>query len=130
VAVQTFKNLEVVCKKGNIPDVPFLHIKEKILGKNFELSISFIGPKLAQELNIKYRNKDYIPNILTFPLDDKTGEMYICKSIARKQYKDFYDNYNKYLTLLVVHGCLHLKGDEHGSIMETKEHELTEKFAK
>ena len=49
---------------------------------------------------------------------------YICRSVARKQYKDFDMSYEKYPTLLVVHGILHLKGHDH-STMEELEDELT-----
>lgn len=126
---KSFKNVEIVCKKGEIPNLPYLKIKNEILGEHFELNISFIGPTLALDLNKKYRNKDYIPNILTFPLDKNSGEIYICKSVAKKQYKDFELSYQNYLILLVIHGCLHLKGVEHGSIMEAKEHELTKKYS-
>lgn len=123
-------NIEIVSETGTIPDVPVLQIKNHILGKKFELSLIFIGPTKALALNKKYRDKDYTPNVLTFPLSENEGEIYICKSIARKQYRDFDMSYEKYLVLLVVHGILHLKGHSHSSTMEELENELTEKFTK
>ena len=112
-----FKNFEIVDKKGKpenfIWNLPFFEIKNEILGKNFEASLNFIDKELAQKLNIDYRNKDYEPNVLTFPMDEKSGEIYICKSVARKQYKDFDMSYQNYITFLFIHGCLHLKGVNH-----------------
>lgn len=124
------KNLEIVAETGTIPNVPVLQIKNYILGKDYSLNLIYTGPKKAFELNNTYRKKDYIPNILSFPLSDDEGEIYICRSIARKQYKDFDLSYNDYLVLLVVHGILHLKGHEHSSKMEELEDELTKKFTK
>ena len=123
-------NIEIVSETGTIPDVPVLQIKNHIRGKKCGLSLIFIGPTKALELNKKYRDKDYVPNVLTFPLSDTEGEIYICKSVARKQYHDFDMSYEKYLVLLVVHGILHLKGHAHSSTMEELENELTEKFTK
>jgi len=39
-----------------------------------EVSISFVGRARAKELNIQYRNKDYIPQVLGFPMDKTKSE--------------------------------------------------------
>ena len=117
-----------VSAKGTLPSVPFLALKEKILGKKYELSIRFAAPAEAQALNIAHRNKDYIPNTLSFPLSDTSGEIILCRSAIRKQYKDFDMTYDKYMTFIVIHSMLHLKGYEHGSTMERKERDLLALF--
>ena len=117
-----------VSAKGTLPSVPFLALKEKILGKKFELSIRFVAPAEAQGLNIAHRNKDYIPNTLSFPLSETSGEIILCRSAIRKQYKDFDMTYDNYMTFIVIHSMLHLKGFEHGSTMERKERDLLALF--
>jgi probable rRNA maturation factor len=129
------ENLEIVSEKGKIPNLPFLQIKNEILGKKFKLSIIYTSKKKNLELNKKYRNKDYIPNILTFPLDANEGEMYISRGIAYKEYKSFDMSYAKYLTLLIVHGCLHLKGHNHQTKKDEEnmiqlENDITDKYCK
>lgn len=114
------KNL-LVQKKGALPSVPFLAIKEKILGKIYQLSISFVDEKTAKALNKKHRNKSYIPNTLSFSLSQKSGEIVMCLPAIRKEYKKFGMTYKKYLIFLTLHSMLHLKGYEHGSTMEAKE---------
>ena len=114
-------NLTIVRKKGTLPEIPYLSIKEKLLGKSYSLTIIFCTPKESQERNKTYRNKDYPTNILSFPLDENTGEIYISLSVARKDTKNFDMSYQKFLHLLLVHGCLHLKGHDHGSTMEELE---------
>lgn len=127
---ESYDNLEIVSETGTIPNVPVLNIKEKILGKKFNLNLIYCSPKKSRELNNTYRGKDYPTNILTFPMSESDGEIYICRSIARKGYKEFDMSYDKFLTLLVVHGMLHLKGVDHGEAMEKLEHDYTEKFYK
>lgn len=127
---ESYDNLEIVSETGTIPNVPVLNIKEKILGKKFNLNLIYCSPKKSRELNKTYRDKDYPTNILTFPLSESEGEIYICRSVARAGYKEFDMSYAKFLTLLVVHGMLHLKGVDHGETMEKLEHDYTEKFYK
>lgn len=118
------KNLSVT-KKGTLPRVPFLAIKEKVLGKAYDLSISFVDEETAQALNITHRQKDYIPNTLSFSLSDipskKSGEIVMCIPAIKKEYKKFGMSYDTYLIFLLIHSMLHLKGYEHGSTMEDKE---------
>ncbi len=122
------KNLTVIRKNGALPSVPFLAIKEKILGKSFDLNIIFCSPEESKVKNKKYRNKNYPTNILSFPLSKDNGEIYICLSVARKEAGNFSLSYNQFLHLLVIHGCLHLKGMEHGSKMERQEEKFLNYF--
>lgn len=54
--------------------------------KDTELSIAFVGPKKAKELNQQYRQKDYIPQVLGFPMSKekdvdgiyRLGDIVIC----------------------------------------------------
>ncbi len=115
---------------GTLPCVPFLDLKNKILGKKYNLSIAFVSPAIAQNLNIKYRNKNYVPNTLSFQLSKNSGEIILCRSVLRKQYKKFNMNYEKYLTFISIHSMLHLKGFKHGSTMENEEKKLLIFFSK
>lgn len=101
-------------------------IKNKILGKHYELSFAFVSKNKIRELNRTYRDKDEPTDILSFPLDKSHGEILICKEIAKKKSKDFGLTFDDYLVFLIIHGCLHLKGLVHGSRME----KLEEKYCK
>ena len=128
MAILETKNLTVIRKNGTLPNVPFLEIKDKLLGKSYELTVTFCTPQESQGRNKTYRDKDYPTNILSFPLDEQTGEIYICLSIARRDAKKFDMTYEQFLHLLVIHGCLHLKGHDHGSTMENIEEKVRRKF--
>jgi probable rRNA maturation factor len=119
-----------VSTKGTLPRVPFLALKEKILGKKYELSIRFAAPSEAQALNMLHRGKDYIPNTLSFPLSTHSGEIILCRSAMRREYKQFEMTYDDYLVFIIIHSMLHLKGYEHGSTMERTEQRLLKIFTK
>jgi len=61
-------NEEEVVKKTK-EALDFFDLKE-----NVELSLIFVGRKKAKELNIKYRQKNYIPQVLGFPMSKKADE--------------------------------------------------------
>jgi probable rRNA maturation factor len=103
-------------------------MKEEILGKKYELSVAFVGTKRAQKLNVEYRKKAYVPNVLSFPLDETHGEMYLCPEIAYPEAKDFNLSKDGYIAFLFIHGLLHLKGHDHGDVMEALERRYLKKF--
>jgi len=114
--------------RGTIPSVPFANIKDKILGKKYELSLVFIGEKTSKTLNNRYRGKNKPTNILSFTIDKNSGEIFITPTVAKKQYKSFEKMYDEFITFLFIHGLLHLKGMEHGSKMERAEERLLKQF--
>ncbi len=121
MATLDMPQLSVSHRKGTLPRVPFLAIKEKVLGKKYTLSISFVGASTAKKLNKEHRQKTYTPNTLSFSLSKSSGEIVLCIPAIKKEYKKFGMTYTTYLTFLLIHSMLHLKGYEHGSTMEAKE---------
>ncbi len=114
--------------KRKISSLPFLDIKNYILGKNYELSLVFADKKTVTILNKKYRNMEYTPNILSFPYSKTTGEIFIHLETARKQAPDFEMDMPTYITFLFIHGCLHLNDHQHSSTMEEEERKILKKF--
>jgi len=99
----------------------FDQIKKAILGNKYELSLVFITPKKIRRLNKIYRNMDKPTDILSFPLSKTSGEIFICRSEAKKEMVKFARSYNNFLTFLFIHGLVHLKGYKHGQMMEKME---------
>lgn len=106
----------------------FDNMKNTILGKKYELSVVFVGPKEIQKLNLIYRNKDYATDILSFPISKTTGEIFICRKIAEQKSKEYGREETNFLYFLFIHGLVHLKGFEHGSRMEREEEKFRKKF--
>lgn len=114
----------------NLIRLPFELAKEEILGKKYILTLIFIGPTESKRLNNIYRKKNHPTNILSFPLDKNTGEIYITPEVAKKEFKNFEMNFENFILYLFIHGLLHLKGMDHGSKMDRKEKTFFEKFKK
>jgi probable rRNA maturation factor len=103
-------------------------IKKAILGSKYELSFVFISASKIKELNRTYRNINKPTDILSFPLSKTSGEIFICKTESRKMAKEFERPYDNFLTFLFIHGCVHLKGYDHGAKMEKVEEKFRKKF--
>lgn len=114
--------------KGNIPKLPFLAIKNEILGHDYDLSIAFVGKLKSKKLNNTWREKNYATNVLSFSLNKKSGELVLCPEVIKKETKKFNRNFRELLGFLVIHGMLHLKGMSHGAIMEKAEEKYDKKY--
>ena len=115
--------------KGRLPRLPFVSIKEKILGPKYELDIVFLNSKEQSKINKTYREKEGTTNILSFLLSDNSGQITLDPVKIKKEAHLFDMNYPKFLTLLLIHGCLHLKGFEHSSTMEKEEKKYLKFFS-
>jgi len=108
--------------------IPFENIADTILGKNYELSLVVCGDDLARRMNKEYRKKKYKPNILSFPLSKKEGEIFLNVRAAAREARRLKVALRDRLALLFVHGCFHLKGLRHGRIMEIQEQRILRAF--
>jgi probable rRNA maturation factor len=103
-----------------------------------EITVRIVDAEEAQALNHDYRDKDYVPNVLTFEYGEITpgvlgGDVVICAPVvereAREQGKPLKDHYAH----MTVHGVLHLQGYDHieprdADIMESREAAILERF--
>ena len=116
--------------KGNsaITGLPFASMKEAVLGKNYELSVVFAPKKTLKDLNRTHRGKDTPTDILSFPLSDSAGEIFINLDEAKKEAKKFDRKFENFIGFLFIHGLVHLKGFTHGSRMEAQEIKFRKQF--
>ena len=103
-------------------------IKKTILGEQYELSLVFVSAQKIRNLNKVYRGVDKSTDILSFPLSKTSGEIFICKTEARKMMKEFGRPYENFLAFLFIHGCVHLKGFDHSNEMEKVEEKWRKLF--
>ncbi len=110
--------------------VSFANIANTILPKNYDLSLVLIGDTLGRKLNKEHKNRDYPTNVLSFPLEKLSGEIFINVRRAERDADKFGHSKAKHLAYLFIHGCLHLAGYDHGSIMDKLELKYLKKFTK
>ncbi len=99
-------------------DIPYAAIAARILGPRYELSLTLCGDALARRMNRTYRKKAYSPNVLSFPYSKTAGEIFLNVRKAEREAARFGTSVQKRTALLLVHGCFHLKGHDHGATME------------
>lgn len=106
-------------------------VAESILGARYELSVSFVGRRRAKAANVATRGKTYTPNVLSFPISKTEGEILVCQDLLDRDARRFGLPTRAAAALfLIAHGCLHLKGMDHGPKMEAIEDRWLEKLAR
>lgn len=114
-------------------------IAETLSGKEVELIIA--NDATMQELNAQYRGKNSTTDVLSFPMEDPfaeqsifgmpLGSIIIAESFVKEKAAEFGHSIQDELSLLFIHGMLHLLGYDHekdDGEMRTREKELIEQF--
>lgn len=114
--------------KSKLPNFDFVAMKEAVLGKKYELSVIIVGKKEIQKLNNEYREINKPTDILSFPLSDSFGEIYINPEMTELESKKFDRDYDNFFAFIFIHGLVHLKGFDHGSTMEGIEARFRKQF--
>lgn len=114
--------------KSRLPRLPFEEMKNGILGNQHAVSLVFVGPARAKSVNMKWRKKSYVPNVLSFEVDQKQGEIYICPAVAAKEAPEYGHTLRQHIAYLFIHALLHLKGHDHGDTMEKAEVRYMRRF--
>lgn len=96
----------------------------------WDVSLVFVGKDRAKALNRSLRKKDYTPNVLSYVVGDKSGEIIICLAVANLQAPSYGFSYVDHVTFLFIHGLYHLKGVSHGATMERLERVTLAKFTR
>lgn len=99
---------------------------KEIKKEKAEVSLALVGGKRMRALNKMYRGKDKPTDVLSFSQIERgkkfvkapeknirLGEVVVCLPVARKQAKRSKHSLLKELTILLIHGILHLAGYEH-----------------
>lgn len=94
-----------------------------------EISLSLVEPAEIQELNARYRNKDNVTDVLSFPMlefpaDEALltaaakfpvllGDIVLCVERAGEQAGEYGHDLEREVCYLCVHSVLHLLGYDH-----------------
>lgn len=91
-------------------------------GDGLALTVRIVDEAEAAALNATYRGKDYVPNVLSFPLDSGgsfdsglLGDVVICAAVVEREAAEQNKPPQAHWAHLVVHGVLHCCGFEHDS---------------
>ncbi len=124
------KNFSLTNKtRGAVPRVPFLALKNAVLGEEYELSLALLTAAEATRVTQEVKHKDKASNVLSFPLSETSGEILLCPATARRECKEFSMTPRIFIAYLFIHGLLHLRGLDHGDTMEREERRILKQFA-
>jgi probable rRNA maturation factor len=103
-----------------------------------EITVRIVDADEAQALNQDYRDKGYVPNVLTFEYGEIApgvlgGDVVICAPVAEREAREQGKPLQQHYAHLTVHGVLHLQGYDHidpreADIMESREAAILKRF--
>ncbi len=143
-------------RKEDLEQLPLQELTRFVLARedkpfNTEVSISFVTDEAIAELNERYRQKAGPTDVLSFECDGvdddlsamtlaedpvyELGDVVIAPDVASRQTREFGTTFEEEISLLLVHGLLHLCGydhveDDEAEVMEKREAEILEAWSK
>ncbi len=121
--------LRVRLTRFAVREITLAHLAERLLSavgeSRSELSLELIGDRRMRRLNREYRKKDRPTDVLAFPIREAVmphgvrpvtpmlGDIVISLPTAVRQAKEAGRSIDDELTMLLVHGVLHLCGYDH-----------------
>ena len=109
-------------------------VLKKLEVKNWELSVLFCNNKYIKSLNAQFRNKDEATDVLSFPIGEMSpsgnylaGDIVISLDALKENARFFNVSEDEELRRLLIHGILHLSGEDHATnkakepMLETQE---------
>lgn len=103
---------------------------EGLSGRPLEVHIHFVDESAIEDLNRQHMGGSGPTDVLAFPVDDPAlvpdgipvllGDVVVCPSVAARQAPTHAGDLDTELSLLLVHGVLHLLGHDHAGPVETE----------
>jgi probable rRNA maturation factor len=103
-----------------------------------EITVRIVDAEEAQTLNQDYRDKGYVPNVLTFEYGEISpgvlgGDVVICAPVVEREAREQGKPLKAHYAHMTIHGVLHLQGYDHvdpaeAEIMESREAAILKQF--
>lgn len=147
--------IDYAYKADDLADIPVEDVcrfvmENRNLPQNAEVSVSFVDNDTIARLNERYRGKEGPTDVLSFEMDHaqtdepeivagpdgagadepyELGDIVIAVDVAHRQTEQYGTTFEEEVSLLLIHGVLHLCGYDHmteedAAIMEPLEKEL------
>lgn len=101
-------------------------LEEEKIDAAAEISLTIVDDDEIKELNGKYRGKNYVTDVLSFPMGESgdydinpdtgcllLGDIVISAEKAAQQAKEYGHSFEREFCFLTVHSALHLLGYDH-----------------
>ena len=111
-----------------------IKLLEKISNTEKEIELVIVDNQTMHEINFEQRGVDKTTDVLSFPLEDfphfPLGSIVINSDLATMKAKELKHSLKDEITLMFIHGLLHIKGFDHecdnGEMREEEEKLINE----
>lgn len=97
--------------------------KKKLIKNSINFSIALVGKKEMRRLNLEYRKKDAVTDVLSFSFSEDgeekeiQGEIILCPEVIFENAREDGVKMEKEMAKNIIHGTLHIIGYEHSKEM-------------
>jgi probable rRNA maturation factor len=117
--------VQYACNSEALPSRPRIRRWVKAtLERPAEVTIRFVDAEEGQGLNRDYRGKDYATNVLSFVYETEPvvlGDLVVCLPVVQREAQEQGKTLDAHFAHMIVHGILHLHGDDHETSVEDAE---------
>ena len=129
MGIELTNNSKEVCDETEIVKVATFALEKMGIHPDSELSITLVDEEEIEKLHIQWMDLPGPTDVLSFPMDELKpfsaaqgpgiiGDIVLCPKFAAKQAKS---SVAEEISLLTIHGVLHLLGFDHAETEEEKE---------
>ena len=129
MGIELTNNSKEVCDEGEIIKVATFALEKMGIHPDSELSITLVDEEEIEKLHVQWMDLPGPTDVLSFPMDELKpfsaaqgpgiiGDIVLCPKFAAKQAKS---SVADEISLLTIHGVLHLLGFDHAEKEEEKE---------
>ena len=133
----TYEHKKELFDSINVEGLVLFVLEQMKCPTNTDVSLTFVTDEKIHTLNREYRGIDKPTDVLSFECDNvpfenedfndaleyELGDIVIASEVALRQTEEFATTFEEEITLLVVHGLLHLCGYDHIEDDEAEEME-------
>ena len=77
------------------------------------VTLRVVGTAEGRLLNSTFRRRNYSTNVLSFSYGRRHGDLVLCHPVIRKEAQEQRKSLAAHYAHLIVHGMLHLRGEDH-----------------
>ena len=129
MGIELTNNSKEICDEGEIIKVATFALEKMGIHPDSELSITLVDEEEIEKLHVQWMDLPGPTDVLSFPMDELKpfsaaqgpgiiGDIVLCPKFAAKQAKS---SVADEISLLTIHGVLHLLGFDHAEKEEEKE---------
>ena len=114
-------SVQYACHKAQLPSRPqiraWVRAALDVDGvRGGQITVRLVDAEEGLALNRDYRGKDYATNVLSFPYYVEPivcGDLVLCAPVVAREAAEQGKSAEAHFAHLIVHGMLHLRGDDH-----------------